>query len=124
MRRALVGVALVALLTACDEAPEGVLEAGDAYVVVGSDPDQGDDALISGVVELVGDCVGIAGMVAYWPRGTEVVSTDPLVLDVPGDGRVEVGDTLSGAGGMLGEAPSGVEVPAGCPGELVSYRSE
>jgi hypothetical protein len=115
---------LLGLLAGCGDQTDRVLEAGGAYVVVGSDPDQGDDAAISGVVELVGDCLGIAGRVVYWATGTEVVSTDPLVLDVPGDGRVEVGDSLSGAGGTLGGTPDRVEVPEGCPGELVSYRSD
>lgn len=130
MRRALLGVALVALVVfgaACDEKPEaeptGVLEAGDSYVVVGSDPDQGDLAVVSGVVELVGDCLGIDGHVAFWPTGTAIVSTEPVVIDVPDVGRVSLGDRVDGGGGWHEEALTDPEVPQSCPGGFVTFRA-
>ena len=99
--RAMVG-GLFALLTmtSCggdgDRAPGEVLEgdSGKVKVLVNAEP---DDRPIAGIgyggrVELVGDCLGFGGNTIIWPYGTEIVSDDPLVVDVPGEGQVTIGD--------------------------------
>ncbi|GAA1789643.1 hypothetical protein GCM10009795_039210 [Nocardioides hankookensis] len=126
MRRAVGGLVLLGLLaglSGCREEPPHVLEAGGAYVVVGSDPDQGEDAAIVGEVELVGDCLGIDGDVVFWPRGTEVVSTDPVVIAVPDVGRVGIGDRVSGGGGEHEGRLTEPVVPATCPDGYVTFRA-
>ena len=81
----------------------------------------------------VGDCVGLnfgsaRWAVAIWPAETSLVSTDPLTIDIPGEGPFQEGDLLPSAGGAnyYGTHPlRGVEVPEGCRGEdLVSFTAE
>ena len=72
-------------------------------------------------VRLVGDCVGLelgdrGGVVVIWPHGTKLVATDPLALEVPGLGRVAVGDEVWG-GGADYDTPDplpAIEVPDRC----------
>jgi hypothetical protein len=109
----------------CGSSGDGdVLRAGSHYVIVGADGDLDNVAgfgLPSGRVELVGDCLGIDGRTVIWPHGTEIVSTDPLEVDVPDFGKLSEGDEFSEAGAEDWSAdrlPDGIDaLPSGCPGE-------
>lgn len=54
-------------------------------------------------VAMVGHCLGIDHATAFWPHGTEVVSKYSLTIDVPGIGKVSVGDQLSGGADVYTE---------------------
>ncbi len=60
-----------------------------------------------------------------WPYGTDVVSEEPLQIDMPDQGLFSVGDEIEIGGGYVLEHPSeelepgpfavaGVPVPPGC----------
>jgi hypothetical protein len=51
----------------------------------------------------------------FWPRGTKVVSTDPVTLNVPGIGHVTDGDVVYG-GGAGGPPPPEIDIPEACFG--------
>lgn len=130
--RAMVGglLALMAL-TSCggddDKAPGQVLEAdgGKVKVLVNAEPGDGPIAGVGwgGRVELVGGCLGFGGSTIVWPYGTEIVSDDPLVVDVPGEGKVTIGDQVMGGASRYGDRlPAGIHaVPSGCPTEIYAY---
>lgn len=129
----LVSVLLVAL-SACGGGAKD-LEAGKVHVLVSasSGDEGGADVGIAGTVQLVGDCLGIGDAVAFWPKGTKVVSEDPLTIDVPGEGKVTVGDTVQGAGGSHSTASDSevdsskpeLPIPASCPStSWVDFRPE
>ena len=56
------------------------------------------DALVGGQLELDGDCLLLDGHPAIWPVGT---TWDDDAVNVPGVGRVELGDTVVGGGGWV-----------------------
>jgi hypothetical protein len=117
------GLLLSLFLTGCGGEGE-VLEAGDVTVLVSAETDQGMAAEGGGTLEVVGGCLGTDGYVVVWPHGTEVVDEDPLTIDVPGAGRVALGDDVSLGGGFVLEHTStdhdgpletgDVTVPAAC----------
>ncbi|OMQ14576.1 hypothetical protein A7K94_0215660 [Modestobacter sp. VKM Ac-2676] len=109
-------VTTTALLAACGDPAAGdpstgrQATAGEVVVLVSAPQDAGMDALGGGTVEVVGNCLGADGTVVIWPHGTEVVTEDPLVVDVPEIGRVALGDVVELTGGFVFEPSSG---PAG-----------
>lgn len=123
----LLGMAVsVVTLSSCGESGH-VLEAAGKYVLVAAPADGGDDSAVGGTVRMVGDCLGIDDAVAIWPSGTSVESENPLIIKVPGEGRVEIGDKLEGAGGTLGsgDPPDDLDIPDTCASTtLVTYRAE
>ena len=109
------------LLSSCSMFDRGsVIEQDGLVVLVG--PKVLDEAGVgfAGSVEVVNGCVGLRqgdeAWVLIWPKGTELVSSDPVVLDVPNVGTVEEGAQLSGGGAEYdSEHPmSGVDVPSEC----------
>lgn len=64
----------------------------------------GMEAIVGGVLEYDGECVLLSGDPVVWPDGTEWDADEEAVrLD---DGTlVQVGDSVSGGGGMSQEAP-------------------
>lgn len=87
----------------------------------------GRDALVTGTLTLLGNCVGIGDAVAIWPNGTTVLNDAPLTLDVPGLGTVRGGDEVNGAGGYFDVATDNVDVdiPASCgTTQAVTFRVE
>lgn len=97
----------------------------DPRVLVGEEMEFSMAALGGGEVQLVGGCLGAAGNVVVWPHGTRVMDREPLTIDVPGLGRVEVGQNVRLGGGFVvehsepGEVPdplrvAGVTVPKSC----------
>ncbi len=104
-----------------------VVQAGDVTVLVSERPDGGMDALAGGRLEVVGGCLGLATSVVVWPYGTDVVSEEPLQIDVPDLGTFGVGDEIEieiGGGYVLEHSSEGMEpdsfaiagvmVPPGC----------
>ena len=104
-----------------------VISAGDVTVLVSKRSSGGMDALGSGVLEVVGGCLGASGSVMVWPHGTEVVQDDPLTIDIPDYGTFALGDDVRVGGGYVldhsessddvepGDYPAGgVDVPAQC----------
>ena len=128
--RAMVG-GLFALLamTSCggddDRAPGEVLEGDSGKVLVNAEQGDGPSAGVGygGRVELVGDCLGIGGNTIIWPYGTEIVSDGPLVVNVPGEGQVTIGDQVTGGASHYGDnLPDGIgAIPSGCPTDLFAY---
>lgn len=118
------GLLSVLLLTSCggggegDPAPGEVLRSDGGTVLVNAEPGGGGMAGVGffGRVRLVGDCLGIAHATIIWPHGTEIVSGEPLVIEVPGMGKVGVGDRVSGGGDeYVDYLPDGIEaIPPGC----------
>lgn len=116
-------------LTACGAVGGGaqVLDSGGKHVLVGPPANGGEDAGITGRVTMIGDCLGIGSAVAIWPNGTTVVAEDPLTIEVPDLGRVELGDEIEGAGGFHdpADAPHGVSIPDTCDSKtIVTWRPE
>jgi hypothetical protein len=105
--------ASVLVLAACGGGGQRV-SAGDVTVLVSAPPDAGMDALGGGTVEVVDGCLGADGAVIIWPYGTEVVSEDPLRIDLPRVGTVGLGDRVELGGGFVFEPEA--------PGE--TYESE
>ncbi|WP_224124042.1 hypothetical protein [Nocardioides mangrovi] len=125
---------LLLALSACGGGAEE-LKAGNVRILVSaSSGDQGGaDVGVGGTVQLVGDCLGIGNAVAFWPKGTKVVSEDPLTIDVPGEGEISVGDTVQGAGGSHSTASGSdidsskpdLPIPSSCPSKSwVDFRPE
>ncbi len=56
-----------------------------------------------------------------WPHGTKITSDDPLTIEVPGLGGLQVDDQVDGGGVEYGDhLPKGIDaVPEGCPTEQV-----
>ena len=101
----------------------GVLRSGDSIVLVG-EIGPGDSVAgvgLGGTLAMVGDCVGIDEATVIWPYGTEIASNEPLTIDVPGLGRVALGDQVDGSGDeYVDRLPKGIDsIPAGCPAEQV-----
>ena len=113
----------LALLSGCGEDPGSVLKGADQMVLVGAEGDGGNLAGVGfgGVVTLVGDCLGIDASTVIWPHGTKVVLESPLTIDVPGVGRVAVGDRIEGGGDPYGShLPDGIDaIPSVCPSDDV-----
>lgn len=94
-------------------------------VLVGERDRGGMDALFTGPLTITeGGCVGGGDATVIWPHGTEVVDEDPLVLRVPGNGLVRLGEKVEVGGGFVFEPSSdggprelevgGVTVPERC----------
>lgn len=121
-----IGVGVVMMLLAGCGGEAQVLQAGEIRVLVGERTTSGSDAQLVGVVTDVGGCLGVDEFAVVWPHGTEVVSQDPLAVDVPGNGRVELGDSVELGGGMITEGPPAgpvtvgdLVVPVACAGRGV-----
>lgn len=123
-----VAVALVA--TACS----GEARSLDGPLVVSFPRNDGEDALITGVVALEDDgCVTVDGFVAAWPPGTTWdVVTESITLP---DGSVVVeGDSVEGGGGYHSDsleffvADEGAAVALDCAsrrsGEVAIFNSQ
>ncbi len=122
--RATVGGLLPLLvLTSCggagDVAPGEVLRGHGGTVLVNAEPDGGAMAGVGygGRVTLVGECLGIDDATVIWPHGTELVSDEPFVVEVPGMGQVTIGDRVAGgADQYVDHLPDGIDaIPPGCP---------
>lgn len=125
-RRALPAFAvIVAVLMAsgCGGDEGEVLRHGDSIVLVGAEGDGDNVAGIGygGTVAMVGRCLGLNDATVIWPHGTKVVSDDPLTVDVPGLGRLRIGDEVGGGADVYGDhLPEGIDaIPSGCPTEEV-----
>lgn len=86
---------------------------GRTVVLTGMSP---RTARVEGPLTRVGVCAGIGGAPAIWPEGTVVVGESPLVLRIPGLGKVKVGDQLQGAASLLDPATDylSVDIPKSC----------
>ncbi|HEX6247347.1 MAG TPA: hypothetical protein VFZ64_05700 [Nocardioidaceae bacterium] len=114
--------AALALLAACGGK---VITVGDVTVLVSRSTSAGMDALGGGRLEVVGGCLGTSGYVVLWPSGTDVVSENPVTIEIPGNGTFTLGDEVQVGGGFVLEHSSqdrepgtfeagGVTVPAEC----------
>jgi hypothetical protein len=133
--RALVILTMIvagSLLSGCGDQDGRVLRSGSTFVLVGASGAARTlpHSTITGRVGIVGDCLGINGSAVngatvIWPHGTKITADDPLTIEVPGLGRVRVGDSVDGSGDQvvnhrpgqehLDRLPKGVDrVPTGC----------
>jgi len=100
-----------------------VVKSGDSYVLIGADGDGDNVAGVGtgGRIAMVGDCLGINDRTVIWPHGTEIVAEDPLEIDVPGLGRVGLGDEVTGGAVVYADyLPDGIDaIPPTCPRERV-----
>jgi hypothetical protein len=99
-----------------------VIKSGESFVLVApkGSADNVAGVGMGGAVRLVGNCLGIEAATVLWPYGTEVVSEDPLVIDVPKVGEITLGDRVSGGGSQYSSLPKGIdEIPSGCPTDEV-----
>lgn len=128
-RRTLSGVAAalaVASLSACGGAR--AIDGGDATVLVAERPSGGMDALLEGTLAVIDGCLGISDGTTYvdtvvvWPHGTEVTSDDPTTIDLPGVGKIAVGEEVSVSGGVdrsnTGRV-GGLPVPSYCDSDQI-----
>lgn len=111
--------ALGLIASACGAGDGTIIRSRDSIVLVGA-KGAGDDMAGTGFVgevEMVGDCLGVSDTTVFWPHGTTVVDDEPLTIDVPGLGRIGVGDQVSGgADAYVDYLPSGIDaIPSGCP---------
>lgn len=121
------GLALV--VSACGEGNGAVIHRGDTVVLVGANGDGDNMAGVGfgGKVAVVGACLGINDATVFWPYGTEVVAENPLTIDVPGLGRVSVGDQVIGGADVYADhLPKGIDaIPSGCPTkDVVAFYPE
>lgn len=110
-----VGAACMLLCSCGGDA--GALRSGDTYVIIGSDDGTNRAGVgVSGTVAVSGKCLGIDSAVTIWPPETRIVSDEPLVIEVPGLGRIKVGDRIKGGGyaSKPSKPPSGIQVPSSC----------
>jgi len=133
--RALVALTLIvagSLLSGCGDQDGRVLRSGSTFVLVGASGEAPKlpHSTITGRVSIVGDCVGINGSAVdgatvIWPHGTKITADDPLTIEVPGLGRLGVGDGVVGSGDLfvnhrpgqeyVDHLPKGIDrVPTGC----------
>lgn len=130
-------LATLALLTACGSQETSSPGASDVRstsaeevaVLVAPPANSGQDAGVGGRVQVLDGCLAIGDFVALWPDGTDVLSNndESVVIDVPGLGRVEIGDEVSGAGGFAGpsEYNGTPPLPASCADAgVVTFRPE
>lgn len=131
-RRTLPGLlasgALLLLLVGCSTSPMSggsVLTAGTVSVLVGAPAASGADALLSGPLAVVSDCLGVGDSVVVWPHGAVLVAGTPLTIRIPNVGTFAVGDHVAISGGSTAETAgghppgkafdtAGVTVPASC----------
>jgi hypothetical protein len=61
--------------------------------------------------------MGIDDATVIWPYGTKIASEHPLTIDVPGLGRLKVGDHADGgADEYAHHLPTGIDaIPSSCP---------
>lgn len=101
-----------------------------AWVVLVGERDRGGmDARMIGPLAVNGGCLGVHDAAVIWPHGTKVIDDDPVILEVPGNGRVRLGDEVELGGGMIFEpssdgparafSASGVRVPEACSAQGV-----
>jgi len=110
----------IGLLTSGCGADDGtVIHSGDVVVLVGAEGDGNNMAGVgfSGKVSMVGSCLGISDTTVFWPHGTKVVDENPLTIEVPGLGRVTVGNQLTGGADVyVDHLPKGIDaIPSECP---------
>jgi hypothetical protein len=114
--------ALLFILTACGDQ---ATTAGNVSVLVSEPTSTGMLSLMSGRLEVVGECLGANGSVIVWPPGTDVVKQDPLTIDIPDKGTFTIGDEVQVGGGLVLQRSgddvergrlevAGVSVPAEC----------
>jgi hypothetical protein len=77
----------------------------------------GDGAEVAGKLVVVNDtCFGLDNgttvSTVIFANGTTVV--DSSTISIPGVGRLELGDSFTGAGGTIGESFPGVKIPSAC----------
>lgn len=122
--RALVASLCVIALASCGSDGK-VLHRGSVQVLVGADDGSNMAGVgLGGTVSLVGDCLGLEEWIVIWPPGTTIRSDDPVTIEVPALGAVEVGDHIEGGGVEYDpeDPPDGIDIPEGCEGSsLVSY---
>jgi hypothetical protein len=99
------------LLAACGNGSGEVVAVGDTTLLVGESTDGGMDSALSGSVVVLDGCLGIRSYVVVWPNGTDVGEEDPVRIDVPGYGTLQVGDDARIGGGLVYE-PSERSEPA------------
>ena len=106
-------------VSGCGAGDGTIINSQGSVVLVGAKGDGENMAGIGfgGEVSMVGECLGISGTTVFWPYGTKVVDDDPLTIDVPGLGRIGVGDQVSGgADTYVDYLPSGIDaIPSACP---------
>jgi hypothetical protein len=118
-----VSMVAVAALSGCfglgghDGTEARILESPSGNVLVGPElngPTVGVG--FGGTVVKVGDCLGVDGWTVIWPHGTTIASTDPLSIEVPGLGRLAVGDTVDGGGNISTDGTSTAfgQIPRNC----------
>jgi hypothetical protein len=94
---------------------------GDFTIYVHDDallPRGGWDALVGGVLVVRDRCVLLGGeggdpdeaKPVVWPSGTRISDDDPLTIELPSGAHLEVGQTVSGGGGVFDAASETVEV--------------
>lgn len=131
-RRSAVGITVLLLsplAAGCTGTNEtGVVEVADHYVLISEETvENAAGEGFAGRLALVGNCLGIDQTTVVWPRGTQIVAEDPLVIDVPGLGRVGVGDeVVGGADELVDSLPKGIdELPSSCSEErIVAFWSQ
>jgi hypothetical protein len=117
------------LVSGCSGGQGEVLHSGGSIVLVDADHDGEAVAAIGyeGDVAMAGACLGIGAATVLWPHGTTIVSDDPLTIEVPGLGRVKLGDHVTGgAVRYAGNLPKGSDsVPSECPtDQAVGFLTE
>ncbi|MGD9960381.1 hypothetical protein [Nocardioides sp.] len=102
---------------------------GAVLLVAGEDVETPTDQ-VSGVVLMVGDCVGLHEegaadpSVAVWVHGTTITKDEIPVLTLPVGDQLAVGDSFTGGGTHFDRADlpdSFPEIPTGCPGEDIVF---
>jgi hypothetical protein len=98
----------------CSGDDEGrILHSGDSVVLVGTQSNHDSVAGVGfgGYVALVGPCLGLNSTTVVWPEGTKITSDEPLTIDVPGLGRLRIGDPVD-AGAVMYEDGMPTSMPA------------
>lgn len=129
--RRLVGVGLVAVLSAAlvgvavvRSGGEKVLNSGeDTVVLVDKQTDTVSDGTSGGVLTTVGGCLGwdgadgAPGTIVIWPNGTNLETPDPLRVNIDGK-TYRLGDTIRIGGSDIGPLAASSyfydRVPEGC----------
>lgn len=105
---------------------------GDVALVTDAGFLTGDEAAIHGTLIVTeAGCVGIADALgnaypAIWPRGTTLVTASPVAIEIPGVGRRQVGDPLTGGGGYYAsegrESLAAIATRCAWTGEIIGIR--
>ena len=136
VRSLLLALSAVCVMTGCGggsgaDAGQGVvLRSGHVRILVAGEGDgiTGGGGYPGGTVTMAGRCLGLDSRPALWPHGTRIVSEVPLTIEVPGLGRLAVGDHV--AEGAVADwsqqhLPEGINsMPAGCTRALIAYEPD